>query len=95
MNLLGLDPMHIANEGQFLAVVAPEFADAALAALHAAPGGQEAVLIGEVRCAARRHGAGVDFVRRHPRGHAGGRSTAAHLLVCNAGIDDEPQLRSG
>src|SRR5262245_11775695 len=28
--LLGLDPLHIANEGQFLAVVAPELADAAL-----------------------------------------------------------------
>jgi hydrogenase expression/formation protein HypE len=47
--LLGLDPLHIANEGQFLAVVAPELADAALAALRATPGGEEAVLIGEVR----------------------------------------------
>ena len=33
--LLGLDPLHIANEGQFLAVVAPESADAALAAIRA------------------------------------------------------------
>lgn len=47
--LLGLDPLHIANEGQFLAVVAPELADAALAALRAMPGGEEAVIIGEVR----------------------------------------------
>lgn len=47
--LLGLDPLHIANEGQFLAVVAPELADAALAALRATPGGEEAVIIGEVR----------------------------------------------
>lgn len=47
--LLGLDPLHIANEGQFLAVVAPELADAALAALRATPGGAEAVIIGEVR----------------------------------------------
>ena len=47
--LLGLEPMHIANEGQFLAVVAPEFADAALAALRDAPGGQQAALIGEMR----------------------------------------------
>ncbi|MGB8835818.1 MAG: hydrogenase expression/formation protein HypE, partial [Candidatus Acidiferrales bacterium] len=31
--LLGLDPLHIANEGQFLAVVAPEYAEAALQAL--------------------------------------------------------------
>jgi hydrogenase expression/formation protein HypE len=46
--LLGLDPLHIANEGQFLAVVAPECTDGALAALHATPGGEDAVLIGEV-----------------------------------------------
>ena len=47
--LLGLDPLHIANEGQFLAVVASELADAALAALRVTPGGEEAVVIGEVR----------------------------------------------
>jgi len=47
--LLGLDPLHIANEGQFLAVIAPELADTALSALRAAPGGSEAVIIGEVR----------------------------------------------
>jgi hydrogenase expression/formation protein HypE len=47
--LLGLDPLHIANEGQFLAVVAPEAADAALAALRAAPGGSGAQRIGEMR----------------------------------------------
>jgi hydrogenase expression/formation protein HypE len=47
--LLGLDPLHIANEGQFLAVVAPEYADAALNALNLAPGGEGARIIGEVR----------------------------------------------
>ena len=47
--LLGLDPLHIANEGQFLAVVAPELADAALEALQATPGGGEVRLIGEIR----------------------------------------------
>jgi hydrogenase expression/formation protein HypE len=47
--LLGLDPLHIANEGQFLAVVAPEFGDAALEALQRAPGGHDARIIGEVR----------------------------------------------
>jgi hydrogenase expression/formation protein HypE len=47
--LLGLDPLHIANEGQFLAVVAAEYADAALAALHETPGGAEAAIIGEIR----------------------------------------------
>jgi hydrogenase expression/formation protein HypE len=47
--LLGLDPLHIANEGQFLAVVSPEYADAAINALNLSPGGDEAQVIGEVR----------------------------------------------
>jgi hydrogenase expression/formation protein HypE len=47
--LLGLDPLHIANEGQFLAVVAPEFVDAALQAIRKTVGGEQATLIGEVR----------------------------------------------
>ena len=46
--LLGLDPLHIANEGQFLAVVAADCADAALGALRNTPGGENAVVIGEV-----------------------------------------------
>ncbi|MGH9398212.1 MAG: hydrogenase expression/formation protein HypE [Terriglobia bacterium] len=47
--LLGLDPLHIANEGQFLAVVDPEFAEAGLEALRGTPGGDEAWIVGEVR----------------------------------------------
>jgi hydrogenase expression/formation protein HypE len=47
--ILGLDPLHIANEGQVLAVVAPEAADAALAALRRTPGGEDAAIIGELR----------------------------------------------
>jgi hydrogenase expression/formation protein HypE len=47
--LLGLDPLHIANEGQFIAVVAPDAVDAALGALTRAPGGADARVIGEVR----------------------------------------------
>ena len=47
--LLGLDPLHIANEGQFLAIVSAGHADAALHALRATPGGEEAQEIGEVR----------------------------------------------
>ena len=46
--LLGLDPLHIANEGQVLAVVAPELADAALERLTRTPEGQDARVIGEV-----------------------------------------------
>lgn len=47
--LLGLDPLHIANEGQFLAVVSADYADAALNALNLASGGEQAQIIGEVR----------------------------------------------
>jgi len=46
--LLGLDPLHIANEGQFLAVLAPDCADRGLAALRAA-GLRDAAIIGEIR----------------------------------------------
>jgi len=47
--ILGIDPMHVANEGKFIAIVAPEAADDALAALRSAPGGEEAAEIGECK----------------------------------------------
>lgn len=47
--LLGIDPMYVANEGKFVAFVAPDAADDALAALHAVPGCEDAAEIGEVR----------------------------------------------
>ena len=47
--LLGIDPMHVANEGKLVAIVAPEHAGAALAALRAVPGCEQAADIGEVR----------------------------------------------
>ena len=46
--LLGLDPLHVANEGKLLAVVAPEAADALLAAMRSHPLGVDAAIIGEV-----------------------------------------------
>jgi hydrogenase expression/formation protein HypE len=45
--LLGLDPLYLANEGKLIAFVAPEDADAVLAAMRQDPYGREAVLIGE------------------------------------------------
>jgi len=47
--ILGIDPMHIANEGRLVAGVAPERAEAALAALRATPGCEGAADIGEVK----------------------------------------------
>lgn len=46
--ILGLDPLHIANEGKLVAIVPPAQADAALAALRRHPLGQHAALVGEV-----------------------------------------------
>lgn len=46
---LGLDPLYVANEGKLLAIVAPDDADAALAALRAHPLGARAARIGTVQ----------------------------------------------
>ena len=47
-DLLGIDPLYVANEGKVVAVVAPEEADAALAALRDHPLGVGATRIGEI-----------------------------------------------
>ena len=45
---LGLDPLHVANEGKLVAIVPAESADAVLAAMRATPEGGEAARIGTV-----------------------------------------------
>lgn len=52
--ILGLDPLYVANEGLFLSIVAPEMADAFLAKLQTMKQGKQAAIIGEV-------------VKTHPR----------------------------
>ncbi|HEX2358836.1 MAG TPA: hydrogenase expression/formation protein HypE [Solirubrobacterales bacterium] len=47
--MLGIDPMYIANEGKFVAFVAPERSEEALAALRKVEGCEDAVEIGEVK----------------------------------------------
>jgi hydrogenase expression/formation protein HypE len=47
-DLLGIDPLYVANEGKLVAVVAPDEADAALAALHGHPLGRAAAAIGSI-----------------------------------------------
>jgi hydrogenase expression/formation protein HypE len=47
--ILGIDPMYVANEGKMVVVVAPDAADAALAALRGVTGCERAADIGEVR----------------------------------------------
>jgi hydrogenase expression/formation protein HypE len=46
--LLGLDPLYVANEGKLAAVVAPQLAEAVLTAMRNHPLGREAAIIGEV-----------------------------------------------
>jgi hydrogenase expression/formation protein HypE len=47
--ILGLDPLYVANEGKLIAIVPAEDADAILAAMQAHPLGQAAAIIGEVQ----------------------------------------------
>ena len=46
--MLGLDPLYVANEGKLAAIVAPEAADAVLAAMRRHPLGADASIIGTV-----------------------------------------------
>jgi hydrogenase expression/formation protein HypE len=46
--MLGIDPLYVANEGKFLAIVDPAEADAALAALRSHPDSQDAREIGQI-----------------------------------------------
>src|SRR5215471_18826635 len=57
--ILGLDPLTIANEGKLLAIVAPGKVDAVLAAMRAHPLGREATIIGTVQA----EPAGMVFLR--------------------------------
>ena len=47
--ILGIDPLYVANEGKLIAIVAQEAAAAALAALRSRPLGVDAAIVGEVR----------------------------------------------
>jgi hydrogenase expression/formation protein HypE len=47
-DLLGIDPLYVANEGKLVAVVPPDEVGAALGALRAHPLGRDAAIIGEI-----------------------------------------------
>jgi hydrogenase expression/formation protein HypE len=46
--MLGLDPLYVANEGKLVAIVAPEIADRVLSAMQQHPLGADSCIIGEV-----------------------------------------------
>jgi len=47
--ILGIDPLYVANEGKLVAIVGPSGVDSALSALRSHPLGKDAAVIGEVR----------------------------------------------
>ncbi|OWL93645.1 hydrogenase expression/formation protein HypE, partial [Mycolicibacterium peregrinum] len=47
-DMLGIDPLYVANEGKFLAVVSADEADAAVSSLQAHPQGADAAVVGEI-----------------------------------------------
>jgi hydrogenase expression/formation protein HypE len=47
-DMLGIDPLYVANEGKFMAIVPAEEAEAAIVALHEHPQGADAALVGEI-----------------------------------------------
>ncbi len=47
--ILGIDPLYVANEGKLVAIVSPESTEASLAALRSHPLGADAAVVGEVR----------------------------------------------
>jgi hydrogenase expression/formation protein HypE len=46
--ILGIDPMYVANEGKLLAIASADTAEAALQAMRSTAGGEEAAVVGEV-----------------------------------------------
>jgi hydrogenase expression/formation protein HypE len=46
--MLGLDPLYVANEGVLVAIVGADHADRALATLRSHPLGREAAILGQV-----------------------------------------------
>jgi hydrogenase expression/formation protein HypE len=47
-DMLGIDPLYVANEGKFVAIVAADEADAAVGAMRTHPQGARAAIVGEI-----------------------------------------------
>ena len=83
--LLGLDPLYVANEGKLVAIVPAEHADAVLERMQAHPYGRNAVHHRSRRGRPSRHRRRPHRPGRHPpRRHASRRAAPAHLLTPRA-----------
>jgi hydrogenase expression/formation protein HypE len=47
-DMLGIDPLYVANEGKFVAIVAANEAEAAVTAMRSHPLGARAMVVGEI-----------------------------------------------
>ena len=47
-DMLGIDPLYVANEGKFVAIVPADEADAAVTAMRGHPQGADATIMGEI-----------------------------------------------
>jgi hydrogenase expression/formation protein HypE len=79
--ILGLDPLYVANEGKLIAVVSSDIADRVVERMRQNAYGQGACIIGEVKAepkgiVAMRTG----FGGTRKSGHVGGRATAPDML---------------
>ena len=79
--LLGFDPLYVACEGRFLAIVPGERAEAALAAVRSQPGGEGARRIGIGRRRGPRPPGAADADRQPPPARAALRRAAAEDLL--------------
>jgi hydrogenase expression/formation protein HypE len=77
--ILGIDPLYVANEGKLIAIVSPEAADTALAALRSHPLGREAAIIGEVTGAPQAAFSVVSLTGETRTPEVSGRNTLARL----------------
>ncbi len=79
--MLGLDPLYLANEGKLLAAVAPDDAEAVLEAMHLHPLGRDACMVGQVVRRQKRPGQhGYSPGYPPAAAHALRRATAPYLL---------------
>ncbi len=78
--MLGLDPLYVANEGKLIAIVASEDAESILKAMRQDPLGKDAAIIGKIED--RQAAGAADNVsgQQAAADDAGGRGPAADLL---------------
>ena len=81
-DMLGIDPLYVANEGKFVAVVAPEEADAAVAAMQAHPQGARATVL------ARSSPSRTALLRYGLRSAAAESSTCSSATHCRESADE-------